>query len=230
VASHDLQEPLRKIQAFGSRLRQRYDKTLDDRGLDYLNRMESAAARMQRLINDLLTFSRVTTRAQPFVEVDLGAVVQEVLLDLELNIGEVNGRIHTAHLPTIEAEPTQMNQLLRNLISNSLKFHRQGIPPVIHITSEHLPEPPPELAKVAVAGTAYCRLRVTDNGIGFEQKYADRIFTMFQRLHPRTKYEGTGVGLALCRKIVERHQGTITVTSSVDRGSTFIVTLPVRQS
>jgi signal transduction histidine kinase len=230
VASHDLQEPLRKIQAFGSRLRQKHGETLDERGLDYLNRMESAAARMQTLINDLLTFSRVTTRAQPFSQVNLATLVQVVLLDLEVKIGEVNGRVHVGDLPTIEAEPTQMRQLLQNLLSNALKFHRKDVPPVVNISGEYLAAAPNNLRREAVPGAAYCRIIVADNGIGFEEKYIDRIFTVFQRLHRRSKYEGTGVGLALCRKIVERHQGTITATSQVGRGATFIVTLPVKQT
>jgi signal transduction histidine kinase len=230
VASHDLQEPLRKIQAFGSRLRQKYGGLLDAQGLDYLSRMESAAARMQTLIDDLLTFSRVTTRAQPFAEVDLARLVQVVLLDLEVKIGEVNGRVHIGDLPTIEAEPTQMRQLFQNLISNALKFHRPGVPPVIHISGEYLTEAPPNLLKEAVASTPCCHITVTDNGIGFDQKYAERIFTVFQRLHRRSEYEGTGVGLALCRKIVERHRGTIAATSQVGQGTTFTVTLPVKQT
>jgi signal transduction histidine kinase/PAS domain-containing protein len=229
IASHDLQEPLRKIQAFGNRLQQKYANELDQRGQDYLVRMESAAARMQALINDLLTFSRVTTRAQPFVEVDLNRLVQEVLQDLEVKIGEVNGRVHVDTLPTIEAEPTQMRQLLQNLISNALKFHRPNLAPLIHIHSEVLDEAPADMAQDAVPNIPYCRLFVADNGIGFDEKYLDRIFTVFQRLHGRSHYEGTGVGLALCRKIVERHQGTITAKSQVDQGATFIITLPMKQ-
>jgi signal transduction histidine kinase len=228
VASHDLQEPLRKIQAFGSRLRQTYGAVLDERGLDYLSRMESAAARMQRLINDLLSFSRVTTRAQPFVEVDLAAVIREVLLDLELEISEVNGRIHIDHLPIIEAEPTQMRQLLQNLLSNALKFHREGVPPVVRVSGTCFDSAADDEIETAV-NPPYCRINITDNGIGFDEKYAERIFTVFQRLHTRTEYKGTGLGLALCRKIVERHQGTITATSVVEQGSTFIVTLPLKQ-
>jgi signal transduction histidine kinase len=230
VASHDLQEPLRKIQAFGSRLRQKYAAVLDTQGLDYLARMESAAARMQTLINDLLTFSRVTSRAQPFAEVDLARLVQVVLLDLEVKIGEVNGRIHIGNLPIIEAEPTQMRQLLQNLISNALKFHRQDVSPIIHISGEYLTEAPFNLLKEPVTGRPYCQIFVTDNGIGFDPKYAERIFTVFQRLHKRSEYEGTGVGLALCRKIVQRHRGTITATSQVGQGTTFTVTLPVKQT
>lgn len=229
VASHDLQEPLRKIQAFGSRLRQKYGPVLDERGLDYLSRMESAAARMQTLINDLLTFSRITTKAEPFVPVNLDQLVQVVLLDLEIKIGEVNGRFHISDLPTIEADPTQMRQLLQNLISNALKFHRPGHPPVINIESTLLDEAPTSLLNDTIPGVPYCQITVSDNGIGFDEKYADRIFTVFQRLHSRNQYEGTGVGLALCRKIAERHRGTIKATSKIDEGATFIVTLPLKQ-
>jgi PAS domain S-box-containing protein len=229
VASHDLQEPLRKIQAFGNRLQQKYASRLDKQGQDYLTRMENAAARMQALISDLLTFSRVTTRAQPFVMVDLAALVQEVLLDLEIKISEVNGRVHVDTLPTIEAEPTQMRQLLQNLIGNGLKFHRPGVPPVIRIYSERFDNPPDNMAQDTLPDGPYCRIFVADNGIGFDEKYLDRIFTVFQRLHGRSQYEGTGVGLALCRKIVERHQGTITASSQIEQGATFIVTLPVTQ-
>jgi signal transduction histidine kinase len=229
VASHDLQEPLRKIQAFGSRLRQKHGAALDEGGLDYLNRMESAAARMQTLINDLLTFSRVTTRAQPFIQVDLASLVQVVLLDLEVKIAEVNGRMHVGTLPTIEADPTQMRQLLQNLISNALKFHREGVPPVVNISSEYLDQPPANLLGKSIPDGGYCRLSIADNGIGFDEKYAERIFTVFQRLHRRSQYEGTGVGLALCRKIVERHKGKIAAKSQVGQGATFIVILPIKQ-
>lgn len=201
-----------------------YGPVLDERGLDYLSRMESAAARMQRLINDLLSFSRVTTRAQPFVEVDLVAVMGEVLLDLELEISEVNGRIQIDQLPTIEAEPTQMCQLLQNLLSNALKFHREGVMPGIQVSCTCFAAG----VETAVKPPFY-QISVTDNGIGFDEKYAERIFAVFQRLHTRTEYKGTGLGLALCRKIVERHQGTITATSVVGQGSTFTITLPLKQ-
>jgi PAS domain S-box-containing protein len=216
VASHDLQEPLRKIQAFGDRLVGRYGDRLDERGLDYLERMKNAAERMQRLINDLLTYSRVTTRAQPFESVDLNQVVQTVLDSLEARIESVNGRVEIGKMNAIEADPMQMMQLLQNLISNGLKFHKEDEPPVVRVYSE-------------LSGEK-CRIIVEDNGIGFEEKYLDRIFTIFQRLHGRFEYEGTGVGLAICRRIVERHRGSITAKSSPDKGARFIITLPIKQA
>ena len=221
VASHDLQEPLRKIQVFGERLRSKYYDTLDETAQDYLARMDDAATRMKKLIRDLLEFSRVTTHAQPFAPIDLNEVVAGVLQDLETRIAETEATITVGQLPTIEAEPTQMRQLFQNLISNAIKFHRDGIPPEINIAArcDFHPEEQREL----------CRISVADNGIGFDPKYLDRIFAVFQRLHNRGDYPGTGVGLALCRKIVLRHQGTITAESTPGKGATFIVMLPVRQ-
>lgn len=218
VASHDLQEPLRKIQAFGDRLKTRHGQTLDDRGRDYLERMQNAAARMQTLINGLLTYSRVTTKAQPFAPVDLAQVAQEVMSDLEVRIQEVEGRVDVENLPRIEADPTQMRQLLQNLVANALKFHRQDQPPLVKVYADN------------ASHNGLCQIFVEDNGIGFDEKYLDRIFQVFQRLHGRGEYEGSGVGLAICRKIVERHGGRITARSAPGQGATFIVTLPVRQS
>jgi len=220
VASHDLQEPLRKIQAFGDRLAQRYNDILDERGRDYLARMQNAAARMQVLIQDLLTFSRVTTKAQPFAPVNLNLVVKNVLSDLETYIEEVAGQVHVDNLPTIEADPTQMRQLFQNVISNALKFHRPDAPPVVKIQS----------GEVVAARPPACRIIVTDNGIGFEEAYRERIFGVFQRLHSRNVYPGTGVGLAVCRKIANRHNGTITAVSRPGQGAEFIITLPVQQN
>ena len=204
VASHDLQEPLRKIQAFGERLKAKYSEALSEQGCDYLERMQSAAGRMRTLIDDLLTFSRVTTKAQPFVPVDLAETVQGVLSDLEVRIEQSGGKVEVAPLPSIDADPLQMRQLLQNLISNGLKFHRAGESPVVKIYirpsnghSGSLPSTQPV--------NGMCQLIVEDNGIGFEEKYTDRIFTIFQRLHGRGEYEGTGIGLAVCRKIAERH-------------------------
>ncbi len=215
VASHDLQEPLRKIQAFSDRLKARAGPALDETGRDYLDRMQNAAARMQTLVNELLTFSRVTTRAQPFVPTDLGKVAREVLSDLETRIEQTGGRVELADLPTVEADATQMRQLFQNLIANALKFHRPDAPPVVKVSAER-------------DGNTI-RLLVADNGIGFDEKYLDRIFTIFQRLHGREQYEGTGVGLAVCRKIAHRHGGAITARSQPGQGATFIVTLPARQ-
>jgi PAS domain S-box-containing protein len=216
VASHDLQEPLRKIQAFGDRLKAKYADELPVQGRDYVDRMQSAAHRMQVLINDLLSFSRVTTKAQPFVRVDLGEIARAVAHDLEIRAHEANGRIVIRDLPSVDADPMQMRQLLQNLTANGLKFHRDDAPPVVEIDG-------------SVEGD-HARVTVTDNGIGFESKYADRIFTMFERLHARGRYEGTGIGLAICRKIVERHGGAISAHSVPGEGSTFTITLPVRHT
>jgi PAS domain S-box-containing protein len=220
VASHDLQEPLRKIQAFGDRLKTKHGDALGDGGRDYLERMQNAASRMQTLINDLLTFSRVTTKAQPFVAVDLAEVVEGVVSDLEARVERSGGRVEVGETVTLEADPLQMRQLLQNLIGNALKFHKPGEPPLVKVWCERAASPGGEL----------CRIHVADNGIGFDEKYLDRIFTVFQRLHGRHEYEGTGVGLAVCRRIAERHGGGITAASEPGRGSTFVVTIPATQN
>lgn len=224
VSSHDLQEPLRKIQAFGDRLKSKCRDTLTDQGRDYLDRMQNAANRMQVLIEDLLAFSRITTQAQPFVNVDLNHVLQGVVCDLEIRIEQVGGCIEASDLPTIEADPVQMRQLLQNLISNALKFHRPETPPIVRIFSKFL------ISETNSSAEELCQIIVADNGIGFDEKYCDRIFVVFQRLHGRSEYEGTGVGLAICRKIAERHNGSITASSKPGDGATFMITLPVKQS
>ena len=214
VSSHDLQEPLRKIQAFGDRLGAKEAENLSKQGQDYIWRMKDAAARMQILINDLLSFSRVTTKGKAFVQVDLESTVGEVESDLEVLIEESGGKLSVGDLPVIEADPTQMHQLLQNLIANALKF-RTETPPMIRI-SAHIDNP-------------VCELVVEDNGIGFEEKYLDRIFSPFQRLHGRSEFVGTGMGLAICRKIVQRHNGSITAQSEPGKGATFKVRLPLKQ-
>lgn len=228
IASHDLQEPLRKIQAFGDRLKEKCGEALTEQGRDYLERMQNAAQRMQTLITDLLTVSRLTTKAQPFVAVNLAQVAQEVLSDLELRIQQTNGLVFVGELPTIDADPVQMRQLLQNLISNALKFHREDEPPIIKIYSQLIIDQERRpVEKSAVA--ELCQIIVEDNGIGFDEKYLDRIFNIFQRLHNRSEYEGTGIGLAICRKIAERHGGNLTAESTPGRGATFIVKLPIKQ-
>ncbi|MBA3962609.1 MAG: hypothetical protein H0X40_12010 [Chthoniobacterales bacterium] len=221
VASHDLQEPLRKIQAFGDRLQTRCSQELGEQGRDYLARMQSSATRMRSLIDALLSFSRVTTKAQPFAQVDLFATAQEVASDLEERVQRMDGRIEIGDLPTLEADPSQMRQLLQNLIGNGLKFARPNEPPMVRVESRLLPQENGEIPR--------CEISVRDNGIGFEEIYLDRIFELFQRLHGRQEYEGTGMGLAICRKIVERHGGDITAKSAPEMGATFLVTLPLRQ-
>ena len=226
VASHDLQEPLRKVSAFGDLLEASEADGLTEQGRDYLRRMQGAAARMKSLIDDLLTLSRVATQAQPFVAVDLAKVAREVVADLEVRVEETGGRVEVMDIPTIQADRTQMRQLLQNLIGNALKFHRPGEPPVVRVRG-HLLDGQIKGGNGADAEQEMLRLTVEDNGIGFDEKYLDRIFTVFQRLHGRGEFEGSGVGLAVCRKIVERHTGTLTAKSELGCGSTFVATLPV---
>ncbi len=222
VASHDLQEPLRKIRAFGDRLQARYADALPPEASDYLGRMHAAAGRMQRLIEDLLSFSRVTTRAQPFQATDLNLILRDTLSDLEARIEETSAEIEVGDLPEIECDRSQMSQVFQNLVANSLKFQPQGQKPELEISSESSSPQGDETVTHIV-------LRFRDNGIGFDEKYLDRIFTPFQRLHGRNEYEGTGIGLAVCRKIVERHRGTITAQSAPGEGTTFALRLPVKQ-
>jgi PAS domain S-box-containing protein len=228
VASHDLQEPLRKIRAFGDRLHAKFRDQVGPQGSDYIDRMQKSAARMQLLIDDLLTVSRVTTKAQPFAPVDLQSIVQGVLGDLEQRLTQTAGQVLVGALPTIEADASQMHQLLLNLIGNALKFHRPDVSPIVHVTAERI-DAPLDGDPASDASAAICRIVVADNGIGFDELFRDRIFQMFQRLHSRDKFEGTGVGLAICRKIVERHGGTIRAHSRPDQGATFEVLLPAKR-
>ena len=223
VASHDLQEPLRKIQAFSDRLTTIYKDKLDERGVDYIKRMTTAAFRMSTLINDLLEFSRITTRGKDFVEVELDEVFEEVLGDLEIAIKESHAQINVAPLPKVCADPSQIYQLFLNVLSNGLKFRKVDQAPLINVLVEQK-DIYDELQHIDVPS---CIITIKDNGIGFEQTYADKIFSPFQRLHGRTAYKGTGIGLAICRRIVERHGGTIVAYSAPDEGATFIVTLPI---
>ena len=229
VAAHDLQEPLRKVQTFGERLRAEAGPQLTAEGLDYLERMQDASGRMRTLIDDLLTFSRVTTKGEAFVPVDVTGVAREVVSDLEASLEEEGGRVEVGHLPHIDADPMQVRQLLQNLISNGLKFRRLDQAPVVKVRGRLLGGSG-DRGDPASPVNGMCEITVEDNGIGFDEKYIDRIFTIFQRLHGRGEYEGTGIGLALCRKIAERHGGTITATSRPGQGSTFAVTLPVKRS
>ncbi|MGD8276766.1 MAG: two-component regulator propeller domain-containing protein [Gemmatimonadota bacterium] len=216
VASHDLQEPLRKIRAFSDRITRRYTSLLDEQGRDYLGRMSSAAARMQTLIDDLLSLSRVTTRQREAEPIDLNALALDVVGDLEVRLRTTDGRVELGDLPTIEGDPVQIRQIFQNLIGNALKFHRPDEAPVVRVGS--VPTRPGAV-----------ELRFEDNGIGFDSADAERVFQPFQRLHSRQEYEGTGIGLAICRKIAERHRGSIRVESSPGKGSVFTVSLPARQ-
>jgi signal transduction histidine kinase len=213
IASHDLQEPLRKVRTFAARVRETEGESLSERGVDYLRRAEASAERMQKLIEDLLVFSRVATQTRPFVPVDLEQVVGDVLEDLDDLIRRSDATVTVGKLPTITADPPQMRQLMQNLVSNALKFRREGVAPAV------------EISAAVDAGTM--TLVVRDNGIGFDQQYSRRIFRVFERLHGRGAYPGTGIGLALCRKIAERHGGTIAAEGVSGVGSVFTVRLPV---
>jgi PAS domain S-box-containing protein len=228
VASHDLQEPLRKIQAFGDRLRARHAAQLDEQARDFLARMMDAAGRMQTLIEDLLKLSRVTTRALPFERCDLQEIARGVLRDLEVKISASGAKVHVGALPTIDGDPTQLRQLLQNLTANALKFQRPGNRPEVWVTAHLLDNREGILREVPLAAEL-CELRVRDNGIGFEPRFSEQIFGPFKRLHSRTEFEGSGIGLSVCRKITDRHRGRIVAQSSEGQGATFIVTLPIVQ-
>ncbi|HVE11804.1 MAG TPA: ATP-binding protein, partial [Elusimicrobiota bacterium] len=215
VASHDLQEPLRKILLFSERLRGGAQR-LEPAARDSLARIESSAQRMRHLIDAILRLSKVM-RGQVVVEpVALDAVAREALADLEERLAETGGAVEVGPLPRMRVDAEQMRQLFQNLLSNALKFRRPEEAPRIAISSRKLAG---GLVEIAVA----------DNGIGFEEKYLDRIFKPFQRLHPMGVYEGSGIGLSICQKIVERHGGMITARSAPGKGTTFLITLPGRQ-
>ena len=216
IAAHDLKEPLRKVTSFGFMLRQKYEDSLGQTGNDYLDRMLNATERMQSLLAGLLDYSRVATASEPFKEVDLSDLIGEVLSDLEVRIVKTGGEVHFETLPVISADPTQMRQLLQNLIGNALKFHKPDEKPIVQVRSVPTTD-------------AECRIVVEDNGIGFEEQYLEQIFAPFQKLHARREFEGTGLGLAICRKIVERHGGSITAKSTPGIGASFIVRLPLNK-
>lgn len=225
VASHDLQEPLRKIRAFGNRISTGYAEALDERGQDFLRRMLNAAERMSMLISDLLSFSRVTTRGKDFTDTDLNAIVASVLEDLEIPIEEASAQIEVAKLPVIKADASQMNQLFLNLLSNALKFIKPDQAPHITLRYEAIEDSVAESLHL-LPGLKWFKLSLQDNGIGFDQSFAEKIFAPFQRLHGRSEYKGTGIGLAVCRRIIERHNGTIQAFSEPDQGARFDIYLP----
>ena len=225
VASHDLQEPLRKIRAFGNRLESGYNDVIDERGKDYLARMLNAAERMSMLISDLLAFSRVSTRGKDFDDVNLKTAVESILGDLEIAITEKSAQINVGDLPTVRGDKSQLEQVFLNLLSNALKFQSEGVTPVVNVSAQDATE---EETKDLLLSEEYewTKITVSDNGIGFDQSFAEKIFAPFQRLHGRSEYKGTGIGLAVCRRIVERHNGQITATSAPGKGATFSIIMP----
>jgi signal transduction histidine kinase len=223
MASHDLQEPLRKIRTFSDRLLLRHKPLLDDDGQMCLGRIQNASARMQALINDILDFSRISGEEYRTEDVNLNALLADLKIEMESNIKEKNAQVYIDDLPPIHGNSRLIRVLFQNLLGNSLKYSRVNVDPVIHVYAEMA-------GKANGRDTNFCRIYVNDNGIGFDQKYAEQIFGMFKRLHLNTEYEGTGIGLALCKKIVEKHHGYITANSKPNEGSTFIVSLPFSQA
>ncbi len=216
IASHDLLEPLRKIKSFGDLLKLRHGTYLNEQARDFINRMQSGAARMGDLIHGLLTYSRVTTKATPHSRVDLNVALREALSNLEVRIKEGGAAIDAQDLPAVEADALQMTQLFQNLVGNGIKFQHRGQTPRMRIYSRRSGD--------------HVVLYVEDNGVGFDEKHLERMFSPLERLHGRAEYEGVGMGLAICRKIVERHGGTITARSTPGKGSTFIVNMPAKQT
>ena len=225
VASHDLKEPLRKIHFFTSILDERY--TVEKEVAEYLDKIKYSSKRMNLLIEDLLNFSKLSQDVS-FEKTDLNAIIQEVLVDLELSIAEKKAKVEVMNkLPEIDAVPGMIRQALLNILSNALKFSNQLISPVIIIESQRV-------ASLSILAESddegdFCLVKITDNGIGFDEKYLDKIFTLFQRLHAKDEYEGTGIGLTIVKKIIDKHHGIIEARSSPGKGSTFSIVLPIKQ-
>ncbi len=220
VASHDLQEPLRKVRAFGDRLRLHLDSRADPESLDYIERMRAAAERMQRLIDDLLAYSRVAKTQRAPRRIELRDVLAGVLTDLETSIEQKHAEVTSSNLPSIDADETQMRQLLQNLISNALKFVQEGRAPRITVQGDVF------WPDNGFDRRPWVRIVVADNGIGFDNKYAERIFAAFQRLHGQRDYSGSGIGLAIVRRIVERHGGQIRADGTLGEGARFVIEMP----
>jgi signal transduction histidine kinase len=224
MASHDLQEPLRKIRTFSDLLFVKYQQVLDTPAINYINRIQNAAVRMQTLISDILAFSRINNEKDTFVNYNLNIILQEAIDELDSTIQERKAQLEIQQLPAIDVNPGLIRPLFENLLSNALKYSKKDEPPVINIRSEIITATTSNKEPVQ-----YCRIYIQDNGIGFDQVYAEQIFDMFRRLHVHSEFEGTGIGLTLCKKIVEKHNGFISVQSKVGKGSTFIISLPVHQ-
>jgi signal transduction histidine kinase len=225
VASHDLQEPLRKIMLFSDKLLNKQKRRIDDDEVVYLEKIVSASNRMQQLVHDLLKFSRHTDDVISFEEIDLNIILNEVLADIEHETGRKDASIDADLLPTIWGVPSQIRQLFQNLISNALKFTKKGASPHITIKTQLLKGPAAD-ALGGKPGQVFYQIIITDNGIGFDPKYANDIFVVFKRLHSYHEFEGTGIGLSICKKIIEKHNGHIRAESTPDKGASFIITLP----
>lgn len=227
MASHDLQEPLRKIRTFSDLLCTKFEQSLDGEAKVHAMRIQKAAERMQALIKDIFTFSKISDENGTFEKTDLNLVVREVLDELDRVIQEKRAQVVIESLPSLEVNPVLMRPLFSNLIGNALKYTKKDVEPVITIRSEINDRT--SIIQKKSKSTQYCQIFIQDNGIGFEQQYAEQIFDMFRRLHLSSEFEGTGIGLALCKKIVEKHNGYISALSQLNKGSTFIVSLPFSQ-
>lgn len=226
IASHDLQEPLRKIQSFGDLLQTKRGAELGD-DIDLLARMQQAAKRMSTLVKDLLAYSRISTRQEAASSVLLNQAVEGALKDLDVTIYQSRAQIDVTTLPVVQGNVGQLEQLFQNLLSNALKFHREGVPPRIRISAQTVAETElPSEVKPARKAPMYHRIEVSDEGIGFEGRYLDRVFQVFQRLHSKSAYPGTGIGLAICEKVAINHGGAITAVSQPGQGAIFQVYLP----
>lgn len=224
MASHDLQEPLRKIKIFSNRIVEKYAGTIDEEGKMYIEKMQTACSRMQNLIRDILDFSKISVDRSTLTYSDINKLLDEVVHDMDLKIQEKNAKLLIDKLPHLHVNPTLIKSLFQNLISNSLKYCQKDVPPLINITSRIDTS---TKSKDGLTVKKYCRIYVQDNGIGFEQQYAEDIFTMFTRLHGNAEYTGTGIGLAICKKIIEEHQGYISAKSAVNKGTAFTISLPM---
>jgi signal transduction histidine kinase len=228
IASHDLQEPLRKISAFSSRLAYKYNEQLGEEGKLYLSKITAAAAGMKELIENLLQISRTVVHSQPFVSTDLDRILNEVKQNLDLKIEERNAQITISNLPVIETLPSQMKQLFNNLLSNALKFSLKDVTPVVNINSLEISLTEANQLKLPEHKTYY-KITVKDNGIGFKQEFANNLFKIFYRLNSKSEYPGTGIGLAICKKIVEKHNGLIWAESEAGKGAAFFIVFPKTQ-
>lgn len=227
-ASHDLREPLRKVEGFGALLEKQYGAALAGEGSDYIRRMRSATKRMQQMLNDLLALSRVTAQARPFTRVDLSEAARAACAELAESISGAGAHVAIGALPVLAADEAQMRQLFEHLLDNAVKFRRAGEAPQIHISARLVSATPdPSAPDASDPPTQCCELSVADNGIGFEPRYQEQIFAPFQRLHSRDSYAGSGMGLAICRRIVERHGGTIAAAGIPGKGTTVRVVLPL---
>jgi signal transduction histidine kinase len=217
IASHDLQEPLRKIRMFGGRLADKYSSILNDEAKSYLRRLQESADRMEILISDILAFSKTSFDKKELQMTDLNTIFEQAVSDLDLVILEKNATVNCDQLPFLCVDPNLMRPLFYNLIGNAIKYTKPNTPPVVRIYSDYNEN----------SNEKYCRIFFKDNGIGFDQKYTNQIFEIFTRLHRQSEFEGSGIGLALCKRIVEKHEGFISAISTPGEGSTFIVSLPI---